>query len=165
MLALKFRKNSFIGFSNIWKWISVHWFHAFIVLFPKYPKLWWGWRISKRYLLLNKLQITNDSSSQFNILRSTLAYHQGLCENGVQDYGLEDFLMDIQLAICEKVIQLLATAKDSTPQKYQALLTKFFGEEKADDFLKIFERGCIVQPVLILTSLYVKNKDNFLLVK
>ena len=118
-----------------------------------------------RGILYYITKITNDSISQFNILRSTLAYHQGLCENGVQDYGLEDFLMDIQLAICEKVIQLLATAKDSTPQKYQALLTKFFGEEKADDFLKIFERGCIVQPVLILTSLYVKDKDNFLLVK
>ena len=118
-----------------------------------------------RGILYYITKITNDSISQFNILRSTLAYHQGLCENGVQDYGLEDFLMDIQLAICEKVIQLLATAKDSTPQKYQALLTKFFGEEKADDFLKIFERGCIVQPVLILTSLYVRDKDNFLLVK
>ena len=109
--------------------------------------------------------IPGESLSDYDINQFTLAYHQELCENGVQDYGLEDFLMDIQLAICEKVIQLLATAKDSAPQKYQALLTKFFGEEKADDFLKIFERGCIVQPVLILTSLYVKDKDNFLLVK
>ena len=117
-----------------------------------------------RGILYYITKITNDSISQFNILRSTLAYHQGLCENGVQDYGLEDFLMDIQLAICEKVLLLLVNAKQSSPQKHQEMLTKFLGdEEKVEEVFKILEQGCGVQPVMILTSLYVKDKENFLL--
>ena len=93
-------------------------------------------------------------------------YHQGLCENGVKDYDLEDFLMDIQLTICEKVLLLLVNAKQSSPQKHQEMLTKFLGdEEKVEEVFKILERGCGVQPVMILTSLYVKDKDNFLIVK
>ena len=93
-------------------------------------------------------------------------YHQGLCDNGVKDYDLEDFLMDIQLAICEKVLLLLVNAMESKPEKQQELLTKFINdEEKVEELLKILERGCAVQPVMILTSLYVKDKDNFLIVK
>ena len=43
------------------------------------------------------------------------------------------------------------------------MLKAFSGEDKEDDWIRIFEQGCLVQPVLILTSLYVKDKENFLL--
>ena len=68
-------------------------------------------------------------------------YHVNLCLNGVKDYHFEDFLTDVKIAL------------------------SVIGEEKAQDFLKLIENGMFVKPMLVLTSLYVEDKDNFLIVK
>ena len=49
------------------------------------------------------------------------------------------------------------------PTTFKKMLKAFSGEDKEDDWIRIFEQGCLVQPVLILTSLYVIDKENFLL--
>ena len=75
---------------------------------------------------------------------------------------MEDFLCDVQIAICEQALRLLTYANEMKPTTFKKMLKAFSGEDKEDDWIRIFEQGCLVQPVLILTSLYVKDKENFL---
>ena len=91
-------------------------------------------------------------------------YHQSLCENGVKDYPLEDFLIDVQIAICEQALRLVKIVNDVTPSSFEKMMINISGEEKAKDMMKLFESGAFVRPVLVLTSLYVKDKEKFLIV-
>ena len=91
-------------------------------------------------------------------------YHHSLCENGVKDYSLENFLIDVQIAICEQALQLVKTVNDLTPSSFEKMMIQFSGEEKAKDMMKLLESGAFVRPVLVLTSLYVKDKEKFLIV-
>ena len=91
-------------------------------------------------------------------------YHHSLCENGVKDYSLENFLIDVQIAICEQALQLVKTVNDLTPSSFEKMMIQFSGEEKAKDMMKQLESGAFVRPVLVLTSLYVKDKEKFLIV-
>ena len=51
------------------------------------------------------------------------------------------------------------------PQMFIRVFKAFF-EEKADGVIKVFEKmGVLTKGLLRLTSLYVKDKDNFLVVK
>ena len=45
------------------------------------------------------------------------------------------------------------------------MIRSVIGDEKAQDFMTLIESGLFVKPILVLTSLYVKDKDNFLIVK
>ena len=96
---------------------------------------------------------------------SFLVYHDSLCENGVKDYPFNDFMSDVQIAICEQVLRLIKMVNDMKPSSLQKMFGVMSGEEKAKDLIDIFERGLLIRPVLVLTSLYVKDKENFLIVK
>ena len=92
-------------------------------------------------------------------------YHVNLCLNGVKDYHFEDFLTDVKIALSEQVLSLLKTTSNVKPETFEKMIKSVMGEEKAQDFLKLIENGMFVKPMLVLTSLYVKDKDNFLIVK
>ena len=92
-------------------------------------------------------------------------YHDSLCENGVKDYPFNDFMSDVQIAISEQVLRLIKMVNDMKPSSLQKMFGVMSGEEKAKDLIDIFERGLLIRPVLVLTSLYVKDKENFLIVK
>ena len=42
------------------------------------------------------------------------------------------------------------------------MYTAVTGEEKAEQFKKIFETGMMSKSLLMITCLYVKNKENFM---
>ena len=99
------------------------------------------------------------------IYETIAGYHRDLCQNGVKDYALEDFLSDVKIAIAEQVVSVLKTANDMKPDTFEKMINNIIGEEKAQDFMKLMEKGLFVKPLLALTTLYVHDKDNFLLVK
>ena len=51
------------------------------------------------------------------------------------------------------------------PETFEKMIRSVIGDEKAQDFMTLIESGLFVKPILVLTSLYVKDKDNFLIVK
>ena len=101
----------------------------------------------------------------FKSYETIAGYHHDLCQNGVKDYALEDFLSDVKVAIAEQVVSMLKTANDMKPDTFEKMINNIIGEEKAQDFMKLMEKGLFVKPLLALTTLYVHDKDNFLLVK
>ena len=48
------------------------------------------------------------------------------------------------------------------PQGFINMMSKFVGEEKAEEFNLIIENCAFIKWILLLTSLYVKDKGKFL---
>ena len=85
-----------------------------------------------------------------------------MIENGVLDYDWSRFLQDFETALVEACISLISMCNDMNPQMFIRVFKAFF-EEKADEVIKVFEKmGVLTKGLLRLTSLYVKDKDNFL---
>ena len=90
-------------------------------------------------------------------------YHHNLCLNGVKDYPLEDFLLDVTIAVTEFVIKHVAFENEMSPEKFEKIMREIDGE-KAEDFIRVVAKGAQIKPILLLTSIYVNDKDNFLVV-
>ena len=88
-----------------------------------------------------------------------------MVENGVKDYSLEEFLSDVKVSIIEQLVQILTMVTRMNPAKMIQFLKNFSGEEKTDGFMKLLEQGMMSKPFILVTSLYVKNKDDFMVVK
>ena len=89
-------------------------------------------------------------------------YHSVLVENGVTDYSWTDFQSDFVSTILEQMIAVLGMT-GFKPKTFINTFMKMAGEEKAEGFKKVLEMGLFNPGFLMLTSLYVKNKENFLM--
>jgi hypothetical protein len=88
-----------------------------------------------------------------------------LVENGVLDYNWSKFSQDFEMALVEACISLISMCNDMKPKMLINVISAFF-EEKADEVIKMFEKvGILTKGLLRLTSLYVKDKDTFLIPK
>ena len=88
-----------------------------------------------------------------------------MVENGVKEYSLEEFLSDVKVSIIEQLVQILTMVTRMNPAKMIQFLKNFSGEEKTDGFMKLLEQGMMSKPFILATSLYVKNKDDFMVAK
>ena len=88
-----------------------------------------------------------------------------MVENGIKDYSLEEFLSDVEVSIIELLVQILTMVTRMSPAKLIQFLKNFSGEEKTDGFMKLLEQGMLSKPFTLVTSLYAKNKDDFMVVK
>ena len=97
-----------------------------------------------------------------DVMECAEKYHQALCKNGVEDYHWDEFKEDIEMMIVELCVLFFQTF---TMMKAKTLL-KFadgFGE-KGEALKAIFETGMYGKFYIILTSIYLKDKENFLAV-
>ena len=94
-----------------------------------------------------------------------LEYHRSLVSNGVEDYSLEDFLTDVQIGLCENLITSLFNCNMMKPDSIKKMLEDFVGKDKSGEVIKILEKGSTTKPFLILTGMYLQDKENFLIVK
>ena len=92
-------------------------------------------------------------------------YHDALVANGVRDYSLSDLLDDFVLCGVGQLFALLNFLVMSKPESFMNQFKGIFGEEKAEGMMKLMSLGLFNKCFLILTSLYVRDKENFLLVK
>ena len=85
-----------------------------------------------------------------------------MVEHGVTDYDWPKFLHDLEMALVELAIITIDLCNTMKPETFMKIMCKISGEEKAEGMKKIFEEtgGWMNKAFLILTSLYVKNKDN-----
>ena len=94
-----------------------------------------------------------------------LEYHKSLVSNGVEDYSLEDFLTDVQIGLCENLISTLFNCNMMKPDSMKKMMEDFVGKDKSGEVIKILEKGSTTKPFLILTGMYLQDKENFLIVK
>ena len=92
-------------------------------------------------------------------------YHKSLLANGVANYSLSDLLDDFVSVVVGHLFALLNLMVMSKPEPFINSFKGIFGEEKAKGLKKLFDQGLFNKCFLILTSLYVRDKENFLLVK
>ena len=97
-------------------------------------------------------------------------YHNALVANGVTNYSFSELLDDFVSTVAGYLINLifmmvtirLVTIK---PESIINLFKNFAGEEKMKGFMKVLDKGLFSKSFLIMTSLYVRDKESFLLVK
>ena len=67
------------------------------------------------------------------------------------------------MAIVTRYLQGIGMLTMMSPASFKKLFTGISGKEKADHLIKTLEdTGAMNKTTLILTSLYAKDKDNFL---
>ena len=91
-----------------------------------------------------------------------LEYHNALLDNGVTDYDWLKFEKDIEIALVDGILMLISMCTQMKPKTFFTMYTAVTGEEKAEQFKKIFETGMMSKSLLMITCLYVKNKENFM---
>ena len=92
-------------------------------------------------------------------------YHNNLLANGVANYSLSDLLDDFVSVVVCGLFALLNLMVMSKPEPFLNSFKGIFGEEKSKGMIKLFDQGLFNKTFLILTSLYVRDKERFLLVK
>ena len=92
-------------------------------------------------------------------------YHDALVANGVTNYNLSGLLDDFVMSGVGQLFALLNFMVMSKPETFINQFKGIFGEEKAEGMMKLISLGLFNKCFLILTSLYVRDKENFLLVK
>ena len=87
-------------------------------------------------------------------------YHDALVKNGVDDYTWEEFKKDMIIQQGEFVLKLVKDFAAMPPEKFLEFLN-IFGEKSAS-IRPFLECGAYCWPIIILTDIYVKNKEGFL---
>ena len=91
-------------------------------------------------------------------------YHNALVENGVNDYSWVEFQDHLEQAIVEFALNIMDLQASMKPKTLLDFKGKFVGKEKLEEVTKIFNSGIFNGPLIILTSLYAKDKENFLVI-
>jgi hypothetical protein len=92
-------------------------------------------------------------------------YHNALVANGVTNYSFSELLDDFVSTVVGYLINLIFIIVITKPESIINLFKNFAGEEKAEGFMKLLAKGMFSKSFLIMTSLYVRDKESFLLVK
>ena len=92
-------------------------------------------------------------------------YHNALVANGVTNYSFSELLDDFVSTVAGYLINLIFMMVTIKPESIINLFKNFAGEEKMKGFMKVLENGLFNKSFLIMTSLYVRDKESFLLVK
>ena len=87
-----------------------------------------------------------------------------MVQNGVCDYDWSTFSLDFEKALVEKVLFFIKIWNMMKPKTLMKFVGTISGD--ADQSEKVFEEtGAMTKPILLLTCLYVKDKENFLIPK
>ena len=89
-----------------------------------------------------------------------------MVQNGVPDYDWSSYQLEFEKALVESVLMTIGLCNTMKPKTFMKMMTTISGEEKAENMRKIFEEtGWMNKVFLLLTGLYVHDKDNFLIPK
>ena len=87
-------------------------------------------------------------------------YHNALVANGVKYYYWDNFKEDLIIQFGESALKTIIDGSELKPKIFKEWLSMY--GEKAKSFEKLFDLGVFGWNLVILTDLYVKNKDGFL---
>ena len=103
---------------------------------------------------------TSVFSSIDDLLSLMKIYHNALIENGVDDYGWNEFKKDLIVGSIEYTLKQFIDLSDRTPKKLTEMLN-IFGE-KEDQVIKQLDYGMLILPIINITNIYLHDKVNFL---
>ena len=113
--------------------------------------------------VVNFISFSYDVKNWDEIAELLSEYHHNLCLNGVNDYPFEDFILDVKIATSESVVEILKNAADISPGNIKKLMKGMAGE-KGEEFVNVVtKKGGLAKNILLLTGIYVSDKDNFLI--
>ena len=113
--------------------------------------------------VVNFISFSYDVKNWDEIAELLSEYHHNLCLNGVNDYPFEDFILDVKIATSESVVEILKNAADLSPENIKKLMKGMAGE-KGEEFVNVVtKKGGLAKNILLLTGIYVSDKDNFLM--
>ena len=88
-------------------------------------------------------------------------YHDALVQNGVTDYKWEEFKKDVLIQLAEFCLKMVNDFAKMPPKKFMELMNVFGDKFAAIE--KLLECGAFGWPFMLLTEIYLKNKDGFLI--
>ena len=109
------------------------------------------------YLMLMSLSV-HSFQDIMDILKE---YHNQLTSHGVQDYSWSEFEQDFECSMIELLIMELSMFTMMKPKTIMKMADGW--GEKSEDAKKIFGNGMYAKVFLIVTDLYLKDKDNFMI--
>ena len=89
-------------------------------------------------------------------------YHEALTLSGNVDISYEELKQQFIIGCLEFLTKKLMDFTEYNPDKMTKLYLSMFGEEKWKDLERILESGIMCNPYLVVTSMYLHNKENFL---
>ena len=89
-------------------------------------------------------------------------YHEALISFGVEDYDYDELEKHFILGILEYLTRALVDLSNLKPKKLVNMYKDMFGYEKWLGMKQVLDSGASCYPFLFLTSLYLKDKDNFM---
>jgi hypothetical protein len=110
-----------------------------------------------RILMFSKRHITLNED-----LELLKRYHEALMLSGNVDISYEELKQQFILGCLEFLTKKLMDFTESNAEKMTKLYSSMFGEEKSKDLLRIMDSGILCNPYLLVTSMYMHNKENFL---
>ena len=110
-----------------------------------------------KLLALSKTHVS--LTEEFELMKK---YHEALVQSGVTDYSYDELKKHFMIAGTELLAKYTMEFCDNTPEKYTKFFKDIFGEEKWADLNKMFESGIIGNIFILMTSMYIHNKDSFL---
>ena len=75
-----------------------------------------------------------------------------MIENGVQDYTWEEFQNETEMLLVEISLIIINNCSMFKPKGFVNMMSKFIGEEKADEFNQIIENCAFIKWILLLTT-------------
>ena len=112
--------------------------------------------------LLTFIVISRNHTSLNEEIELLKRYHEALVSSGVEDFTFEDLKKQFVVGCFEYLTKLMMDFSDQTPEKMLKMLKGMLGEEKYEDFTKMFASGIVCEIFLFLTSLYLQDKEMFL---
>ena len=80
----------------------------------------------------------------------------------VEDYGYDEVKQHFIVAMTEVMVRMIVDYARQKPETLIKLLKSMFGEEKWNETQRIFGSGMHQTIFLMMTSMYLHNKDAFL---
>ena len=87
-------------------------------------------------------------------------YHNALVSNGVKYYYWDEFKEDLIVQLGESTLKYIMDGAEISPKQFKEIMMMFGDKAKAME--KLYDLGVYAWILVILTDLYVKNKEGFL---
>ena len=115
-------------------------------------------RVATEFIYLFMLSLSAHNLEELMDLAKE--YHYTLEEHGVTDYSLAEFKDDIEMMLIDGGVNFIGLMSFMKPKTLLSFAEGF--GEKGEEFKKIFENGIYGKFFILLTSIYLSDKEHFM---
>ena len=89
-------------------------------------------------------------------------FNEALANFEIENYTYEDMKRDFVFAALEYMVIKLIKYENFGPENYRKFIQQLFGDEKCEEMMAKFKNGLDASSILLVTSMYLNDKENFL---